>query len=175
MNENTNSTKMPPLILRNCRICYRNFSGKATKFTPEGRRSFNVILDEGLARQLTDDGWNVKMKPARDDENALFCTLPVTVRFDILPPRIYLISGKTKTELDEDSVGALDYAEIEKIDLTINPRHYDVNGKTGIKAYLKSMYVTVVQDELASEYHDFDDEEPAGRDYPKEDDEYLPF
>jgi hypothetical protein len=168
MNENT---KIPHLILRDCRICYRNFSGKATKFTPEGRRSFSVILDENLGKELLEAGWNVKMKPSRDPEDGMFCTLPVTVRFDILPPRIYLISGNVKTELDEDSVNALDYAEIEKIDLTINPRHYDVNGKTGIKAYLKSMYVTVVQDELAAEYGEFSD--PGERDYPRDDD--LPF
>lgn len=170
MNE-TNNNRIPPMIFRNCRICYRNFSGKATKFTPEGRRSFSVVLDEDTAKNLLDSGWNIKMKPGRDEGDPMFCTLPVTVRFDVLPPRVYLISEKVKTELDEDSVNVLDYAEIEKIDLTINPRHYDVNGKTGIKAYLKAMYVTVVQDELAAEYSEFDD--PCSRDYPRDDD--LPF
>lgn len=162
MSENNRNQAM---IFRDCRICYRNFSGKATKFAPEGRRSFSIILDEDIAKDLLDQGWNIKMKPPKEEGDPMFCTLPVTVRFDVLPPRIYLISGKVKTELDQDSVNILDYAEIEKIDLTINPRHYDVNEKTGIKAYLKAMYVTVVQDELAEEYSEYD--------YPRDDD--LPF
>lgn len=164
MEENRNN-RMPHMTIRNCKICYRNFSGKATKFTPEGRRSFSVILDEETATNLQQQGWNIKIKPPREEGDPMFCTLPVTVRFDVLPPRIYLISGNVKTELDEDSVNVLDYAEIEKIDLVINPRKYDVNGKEGIKAYLKTMYVTVVQDELAAEYSEYD--------YPRDDD--LPF
>ena len=51
----------------------------------------------------------------------------------------------------------LDWAEIENIDLTINPSHWEVNGNSGIKAYLRSAYVTIYEDELDELYSNVPD------------------
>jgi hypothetical protein len=54
--------------------------------------------------------------------------------------------------LDENSIETLDWAEIEKADLIVTPYAWTVGAKSGIKAYLKSLYVTVVEDELELKY-----------------------
>jgi hypothetical protein len=44
--------------------------------------------------------------------------------------------------LDEESLSILDDVDMLKVDIDINPFNYDVNGKTGISAYLIGMCIT---------------------------------
>ena len=60
--------------------------------------------------------------------------------------------------MTEDTVSVLDYAEIDNVDIIINPYHWEVNGKTGVKAYVKTMYVTLVVDEFYDKYNKEDDD-----------------
>ena len=149
--------------MENARIIWRNFSGKADKFNPKGgKRSFSVVIeDTDLASQLTEDGWNIKqLKPRNEEEeeNPRY-SLQVKVSFDNKPPRVYLVTRNNKVLMTEDTIDSLDYAEIQNVDLVITPYTYDVNGKSGVAAYLKTMYVTVIEDEFADKYDFGDDEE----------------
>ena len=83
--------------------------------------------------------------------------MQVAVSYKNRPPKVVLISSKGQTLLDEDKINMLDWAEIENVDLTINPSRWDVNGRKGIKAYLRSIYVTIVEDELDQKYSNVPD------------------
>lgn len=156
--------RIPNLSVENARIIFRNFAGKEGKFNPAGKRSFCLLLDADTAERLSDQGWNVKTLAPRDPDDDPQPYIQVAVQFGNYPPNIYLISGKKKTKLDEDSVSILDYAEIENVDLIINPSRWEVSGKSGVKAYLKTLYATIVENEFEKKYRDMD-----------EDDDDLPF
>lgn len=151
--------------IENARIVFRNLSGKPDKFNPQGgKRSFSVVIeDPEFANELKKEGWNIKQfnpSPDSDEEPAHF--ISVKVSYNNIPPHIYLCTSKNKTLLNEDTVGQLDYAEISNVDIVITPYQYEMSGRSGISAYVKTMYVTVVEDEFASkyEYDDLDEEIP---------------
>lgn len=148
------------LKIENARIVFRNFSGKPDKFnTQGGKRNFCIVIDDSNdAEELINQGWNIKRFKARDDEEEPGYYLPVKVSYNVAPPHIYICTNKSKTQLTEDTVGTLDYADISTVDAIISPYHYsDVGGRSGVSAYIKTMYVNVIVDEFASKY-EFDDE-----------------
>lgn len=147
------------IVVENARLIFKNFAGEESKFNRAGNRNFCVILDGDSAEDLRQMGWNVKALRPREDEDEPTYYLQVTVAFGNFPPKVVMISGKTKTVLDEESIDTLDYAEIANVDLIIRPYHWEVNSKEGIKAYLKTMYVTIEQDVFAGKYDCLDDED----------------
>lgn len=133
------------LQIDDARIIYRNFAGRGDKYNREGDRNFAVVIpDEDMANDLTNLGWNVKIKPPREDGDTPFMFLPVKVKFNDRGPNVYLKTGNVQNRLDEESVGLLDNIDIISVDLDIRPFDWDVNGKMGRTAYLQS--IRVIQD-----------------------------
>lgn len=133
------------LQIDDARIIYRNFAGRGDKYNREGDRNFAIVIpDEEMANELTNLGWNVKIKPPREDGDTPFMFLPVKVKFNDRGPNVYLKTGDVQNKLDEESVGLLDNIDIIGVDLDIRPYDWDVNGKEGRTAYLQS--IRVIQD-----------------------------
>lgn len=150
------------LVVENANIAFRNFSGKESKFNRAGNRNFCVIFDKETGEALKEQGWNVGILQARDEDEDPAYRLQVAVAFGKIPPKVYMISGRKKTLLDDDTIGNLDFAEIENVDLIIRPYNWEVNGKTGVKAYVQTMYVEIREDKFASKYvfDEYEDEAP---------------
>lgn len=139
----------------------RNFSGSPDEYNPDGGvRSFCVSLSEGNVRyggrpidiqEVVNDGWNVKVLAPREEGDSPINFIRVRVKFGRRPPKIVQISGRSKVELDEESVNNLDTADIESVDLSIRPFNYKP-GK--VSAYLEAMYVTIKEDAFAYKYRD---------------------
>lgn len=149
------------LQIDDAHIIYRNFEGRGDKFNREGDRNFAVVIpDEDLANELVDLGWNVKIKPPREDGDDPFMFLPVKVKFNGRGPNVYLVTGDHQNRLDEESIGCLDNVDIIRVDLDIRPYDWDVNGKTGRTAYLQAIRVTQDVDRFAERF--------AAEEYPEE-------
>lgn len=146
------------ISIENARIGFKNFTGKGDKFNPVGKRGFCIFLEPELADKLADDGWNIRILKPREDADEGTEPVPyvqVAVSYKAMPPKVWMIANKKKELLTEETIDILDWSEIITVDLILSPYKWEVNGKVGIKAYLKTMYVTIEHDCFEDKY-DFD-------------------
>lgn len=146
-----------PLVFEDAKILFRNFSGVEGTYNRKGDRNFVLLLEEDVAQGMAEDGWNIKWLKARNEDEEPQAYVEVAVNFRGRPPRVVMITSRGKTQIGEDEVSILDWAEIRKTDLIIRPYHWEVSGKTGVKAYLQALYVTIEEDELELKYVDVPD------------------
>ena len=153
------------LVMENVRIIFKNFSGRGDKFNREGDRNFCVVIDDlDEAERLAGLGWNIKsLRPIEEGGDPRFY-IQVAVNYKNIEPNIYMVTHNNKVRLSESTVGNLDHADIKNVDLIVSPYNWEVNGKSGVKAYCKTMYVTIDEDVFADKYNfdnvpapDFDD------------------
>lgn len=148
------------ISLNNVRIIFRNFSGVRTQYNREGDRNFAVVLSDmpEEAQHLLDEGWNVKINPAREEGEKDFIFMSVKVNYrGYSKPRIYVERVGMDVEplkITEENIDMLDDIDIESVDVDIIPYDWTVNGRSGIAAYLKGMYVRQNVDRFEKRYNE---------------------
>ena len=141
------------LQIDDAKIIFKNFEGRGDKFNREGDRNFSLLIeDPDTADALVKKGWNVKIKPSRDEDEEPFMRLPVKIKFTDYGPNVYLRTGDRVNKLDEESIGCLDNIDIDSVNMDIRPYDWEVNGRTGRTAYLQSMEVVQRIDRFAARY-----------------------
>lgn len=156
------------VTIRGARIIFRNFRGEETEFNRNGDRNFGVILPEHIAEAMAADGWNIKrLKPSEEEKEQGIEQGPPWLSVKLgygkgSPPKINMVSSRGIRPITESTVELLDGVDIAvdpetgdpKVDLIISPYHYSIKStqRSGISAYLKTMYVTIEEDELELEY-----------------------
>lgn len=142
------------LVIEDAHIIFRNFAGREGQFNREGDRNFCVVLPPEIAEQMIEDEWNVKQLRARDEDTPGDFYIQVSVGFKNRPPNLWLISSKGRVRLGQHECEILDWVEIAKADIIVNPYRWSVSGKSGVKAYVKSLVITMKEDYLDLKYAD---------------------
>lgn len=152
-------------------IFMTNFSGDPERdnFGSDARKCNIIIPNHMQAREMIDEGFNVKTtkpRPGEEDEFVPTYFVSVNVNYDTdWPPKIYLVTGDAPPVLlDEDTVGTLDKCYIRNVNAVLNPYHNQRTGRSSL--YVRTMYVE----------QDIEDDPFAGR-YGRRNDNYddVPF
>lgn len=139
-------------VFRDVQLLFKNFTGEGRKYNMEGDRNFCILLGEADALHLLERGWNVKPLRRQEEDDEQPYQLKVAVSYKVRAPQVWLITAGHRTLLNETVVGMLDPLPSSRVDLVISGFNWDVNGKSGKKAYLQSLFFTLYQDELELEY-----------------------
>lgn len=142
------------IIDKDAHIRYKNFSGRESEMNPLGARNFCLDIDPEIADQLQAEGWNVKWTKPQEDGDVATPFIKVNVKYGNFPPRIWTVTSRGKTLLEEGDVYQLDKLRIIKIMLTVNPFEYKPGRLSG---YVDEMYVTIAPSAFEDEYGDIPD------------------
>lgn len=139
-------------MIEDAQIIFRNFSGEPNQYNRAGDRNFCVVLTPEAASDMAKDGWNIKHLKARDEGDEDTPYIQVAVKYSAYPPKIYLLTSNNRTLIDEGLVGTLDWTNAKTIDLIARGYEWTREDKSGVKAYLQTMFVTVDEDPLELKY-----------------------
>ena len=131
----------------------RNFSGRKDQFNRDGNRKFTIVLeDQEQFEFFAQRGVNVKIRQFEDTNSGEirdvgFIKVAVNLHSQY-PPKIYVVNQNGPTELDESTIGSLDDAYIEKVNVILNVgRPYTIpnGGGEGRSLFLSELVATIGQ------------------------------
>lgn len=175
--------------IEGAKLRYPNFAGEKKRFNASGDRNFGLYIDEELAKRLSADGWGgIKQngKDPKTDEYVTTADLDMELeepRYFIskirvnyegkFPPRIFRCTSDSMKPLNEETCGILDSDRIIDVDVVINGSKWEMNGNSGIAAYLDSIWAHVEESRFDKKHKDLN----VVGDAPTEpfDEEQVPF
>lgn len=141
-------------------IYWTNFSGDPERdnFGSDVRKGNVIIPSELQARELMNEGFNVRRTEPRDGEEEGFeptYFVSVTANYNTnWPPKIYLVSGDAEPKLlDMESVGIIDKIRVKNVNVVLNPYYNNRTHRSSL--YIRTMYVEqdVESDPYADRYN----------------------
>lgn len=145
---------MDIITIKDCSIAYKNFRGIGSDYNNDGDRNFTIVVDEKTAKALQEAGYNIRVQPGRREGDNDRYLLKVNVSYRFTAPNIYVVDAGLRTKLTEETVGRLDGANVDYIDLSFAPSRWKKGAREGVAAYLKTLYVYLQVDELDREWND---------------------
>lgn len=152
------------LIIEGGRVIYKDFKGEAGPYNPSGKRTFCVYIENPeVAQQLTNAGWNVKIREPKDAGEPAMNYIKVILSYKFQGPKVYRIINGKQFQVFEDMVEELDRDYIVSADLVIKPYtwHFkqgkNAEESSGISAYLDSMYAVIQPDPFYDKYNQGED------------------
>jgi hypothetical protein len=139
-------------VIENADVRFLNFAGVQGRFNAPGKRNFCIFLSEELAAEMVAENWKVKYLQGREDMPRQPYIQVAVSYAGKRPPKVMLINSRGKRELPEDLVDLVDETEIKKVDVIIRQYAWEVQGNRGIKAYLKTFVLEVLEDYLELKY-----------------------
>ena len=145
------------VTIENAKLVIKNFSGKPDKYTPEGKRSFGVVISPELAQQFEEEGLPVKYFAPRHEEDEPLPWIKVKINMNRdNPPKIFSIRGERgedKTELTESTMSVLDYTDIDYAHMQLSIYEWEYGNKTGKAFYLQNLAAYLDEDDFLSKYN----------------------
>ena len=137
-------------------IAYSNFSGRPTQFNPNGGvRTVTFVIPPDIADSLIADGWHIREQIFDDGTSRFLLEAKITFKTrtgQIRDPKIFIIRNDGVIHITEDTVSTLDRMEIVNAEAVIGPFYWDWGGKSGITAYVNSLYITVKENPIDEKY-----------------------
>lgn len=140
----------------NIKWAWSHFDGR-DPMSGDGNYNFVVVLDETQAKQLLEDGWNVKQNDPYEDGDDPEYTLTIKISYKIDPPRIFFLKNGRKFRVGEDDLADIRRDSTEQIDVIFKPSFWEKPPRSGITAYVEEMYVQVRQSRFGQKYEDYED------------------
>ena len=143
------------VIIENAQLFFKNFSGRVDNYNRDGKRYFNVYIDDPeIAQQMNEDGWRIRVRQPRNEGEVARNYIKVFVSYRFGNPDIIRRVNGVDYALGEDQVGILDGDIITSALVQFHPASKDKSPDGLYSAYLDKMVAFVEEDEFDKKYRE---------------------